>query len=480
MEMIKNFIGGELVEPVSGEYLDNYSPMTGAVYSKVPNSGKEDIDKAALAAKKAFPIWSKMSPKERADRLFHLADLIEENADRLAKAESIDQGKPLWLAKSVDIPRGSQNLRYFAHAIQNQKSVSFTDIDGILQYINRIPIGPSALISPWNLPLYLITWKIAPCLAAGNTAICKPSELTPMTAFLLSELATQVDFPPGTLNIIHGLGQTTGEALITHPDVPVISFTGGTKTGAHISETVGPMFKKMSLELGGKNPNIIFDDCDFEKAIGGSIRASFLNQGEICLCGSRMFVQKGIFDKFVSRFVEETEKLQVGDPFDESSFIGALVSKDHLDKVLGYVELAKEEGGKVLTSREVRGLKPEHQKGYFMRPTVITGLAPNCRVQQEEIFGPVVVITPFETEEEVLSMANGVDYGLSASLWTQDISKAHRVARNIQSGTVWINSWMYRDLRVPLGGMKSSGIGREGGDYSLNFFTETQNVCVQF
>jgi aminomuconate-semialdehyde/2-hydroxymuconate-6-semialdehyde dehydrogenase len=476
---IKNLIGDELIEPIKGEYLDNYSPMNGEVYSRVPNSTKEDIDKAVEAAKMAFPIWSSMSPQERADRIFKLADLIEENADRLAEAESRDQGKPLWLAKSVDIPRGSANLRYFAHAILHQQSTAFTDVAGHLQYINKLPIGPSALISPWNLPLYLVTWKIAPCIAAGNTAICKPSELTPMTAYLLSELIIQAGFPPGTINIVHGHGAQTGEALVTHSEVPVVSFTGGTATGEHLARTVGPMFKKMSLELGGKNPNIIFADGDLDKALKGSIKASFLNQGEICLCGSRMFVEKSIYDDFLSKFVDETNKLKVGNPF-EDNYIGALVSKSHLDKVQSYVKLAQEEGGTVHTNTEVSGLSPEFQNGYYMRPTVISGLAPTCRTQQEEIFGPVVVVTPFESEEELLSMANGVKYGLSASLWTSDVQRAHSLSRRIQAGTVWVNEWMRRDLRVPFGGMKSSGVGREGGDSSLNFFTETQTISVSY
>ena len=480
MIQIKNLIGGELVEPQSGEYLDNYSPMTGEVYSKVPNSGVEDVERAVAAAKKAFPIWSKMSAEDRAERLFKLADLIDQNAEKLAIAESRDQGKPLWLAQSVDIPRGSKNLRFFAHAITQRKSTAFTDVEGILQYVNRVPIGPSALISPWNLPLYLVTWKIGPCLAAGNTAIAKPSELTPMTAYLLSELIAQVDFPPGTCNIIHGDGATTGNALISHPDVPVVSFTGGTQTGEHLARTIAPQFKKYSLELGGKNPNIIFADADIDQAIKTSLKSSFLNQGEICLCGSRMFVEQSIFDSFVEKFVAETEKLQVGDPMDKDSFIGALVSKPHLEKVKSYVELAKQEGGTVRTSMEVQGLSDEVKNGYFMRPTVITGLAPHCRVQQEEIFGPVVTITPFQSEEEVIEMANGVKYGLSASLWTGDSSRAHRVAENIQAGTVWVNNWMFRDLRVPFGGMKHSGVGREGGDYSLNFFTESQNICIRY
>jgi aminomuconate-semialdehyde/2-hydroxymuconate-6-semialdehyde dehydrogenase len=480
MEKIKNLIGGERVEPLSGEFIDNYAPATGQVYSQVPNSLMEDVNRAVQSAKEAFKTWSKTPVVERVKLMMKLADLIERDAKALAEAESRDQGKPVWLASSVDIPRGSANLRFFAHAVMNNKSVSFTDTENVVEYINRPPIGPCALISPWNLPLYILTWKLAPCIATGNTAICKPSELTPMTASLFSDLVIEAGFPPGVINIVHGLGTTTGQALIEHPDVPVISFTGGTKTGGHIAQSVASQFKKMSLELGGKNPNIIFADCDFDKALRTSIRSSFLNQGEICLCGSRIFVEKPIFDKFLKHFIEETEKVRVGDPSDRRSFVGALVSKPHLDKVKSYVQLAKEEGGAVHTSEEVTGLPESMKEGYFMRPTVITGLSPQCRVQQEEIFGPVVTITPFDTEEEVLEMANGVAYGLSASLWTSDNSRAHRLSKQIQAGTVWVNSWMYRNLRAPLGGVKSSGLGREGGDYSLNFFTETQNVSIGY
>lgn len=480
MQQLKNLIAGELVAPMGGEYLDNYEPATGQVYSLVPKSSLEDVNKAVSAAKSAFDKWSKTNVAERVRLMMKLADLIEENAEKLAQAESRDQGKPLWLAKAVDIPRGSANLRFFAHAVMNDKSVSFVDTEGVVEYINRSPIGPCALISPWNLPLYLLTWKLAPCIATGNTAICKPSELTPMTAHLLSELIVEAGFPPGVINIIHGSGAEAGQALIEHSDVPVVSFTGGTKTGAHIAKTVAPQFKKMSLELGGKNPNIIFADCDFEKTIKNSLRSSFLNQGEICLCGSRLFIEESLFDKFTQRFVEETNQLKVGDPSLKNSFLGALVSKEHLQKVQGYVALAKQEGGEVLTNETMESLPETMKEGYFMRPTVIKGLSPDCRVQQEEIFGPVVTLTPFKSEEEVVAMANATPYGLSASLWTQDVDRALRLSKKIQSGTVWVNSWMYRNLRAPLGGMKSSGMGREGGDYSLNFFTETQNVSIGY
>ena len=480
MLKIKNFIDGQWLEPVQGEYMDNYSPVTGKVYSQVANSSKGDVDLAVIAAGRAFETWSKTTVEERVHWILKLADLIEKNSEKLVAAESFDQGKPVWLARSVDVPRGSGNLRFFAHAVMSRRSVSFTDTENVVEWIHRPPIGPCALISPWNLPLYLLTWKIAPCIATGNTAICKPSELTPMTAHLFSELVVESGFPKGVINIVHGRGSGAGQSLVEHPGVPVVSFTGGTKTGVQIAKTIAPFFKKSSFELGGKNPNIIFSDCDFKKALKTSLRSSFLNQGEICLCGSRVFVERDIYENFLDQFVLETEKLQVGDPEDKKTFLGALVSKSHLEKVLSYVKLAREEGGRIQTRSEVGGLGEKIQGGYYMRPTVITDLDPKCSVQQEEIFGPVVTFTPFETEEEVLEMANGTPYGLSASLWTSDNSRVHRLSRKIQAGTVWVNSWMYRNLRAPLGGMKNSGLGREGGEYSLNFFTETQNVSIHY
>jgi len=480
MEQIANLLNGELMPPLSGQYMDNYNPSTGRVYSQVPSCDQDDVNLAVESAKKAFEKWSKTPTADRVSLMMKLADLIDRDKEALAIAESQDQGKPLWLARSVDIPRASANLRFFAHAVMNHKSVAFTDTANVVEYINRPSIGPCALISPWNLPLYLLTWKVAPCIATGNTAICKPSELTPMTAFLFSQLVIEAGFPPGVINIIHGPGGVTGEALIQHKDVPVISFTGGTKTGAHIATQVAPHFKKLSLELGGKNPNIIFADCDYEKALSTSVRASFLNQGEICLCGSRIFVEQSLYPKFLSDFVLETDKLIVGDPMSKKSFLGALVSQQHLEKVKSYVQLARQEGGLVHTQEDVVGLDPTLTEGYFMRPTVISGLSHECRVQQEEIFGPVVTITPFQSEEQVLAMANSVPFGLSASLWTQNSDRVHRVGGQIKSGTVWVNSWMYRNLRAPLGGMKHSGQGREGGDYSLNFFTETQNISIRY
>ena len=480
MEKIRNFIDGKWVAPLQGQFMDNHSPATGKIYSQVADSTEEDVNLAVEAAKKSFKTWSKIKVEERVEYLFKLANLIDENFEKLALAESRDQGKPVWLARWIDIPRSKSNLRFFAHAVMGRKSVSFTDRENVVEWIHRPPIGPCALISPWNLPLYLLTWKIAPCIVTGNTAICKPSELTPMTAHLLSELIVESGLPEGVVNIVHGRGSKAGQALIEHPDVPVVSFTGGTKTGVQIAKTIAPFFKRSSFELGGKNPNIIFSDCDFKKALKMSIRSSFFNQGEICLCGSRIYVEKNIYEKFLDHFVRKTDELKVGDPEDDKNFIGALVSKSHLEKVLSYVKQAEKEGGKIETQTELKGLGEEIKGGYYMRPTVITGLDSKSSIQQEEIFGPVVTLTPFESEREVLEMANGTQYGLSASLWTSDNDRVHRLSKKIQAGTVWVNSWMYRNLRAPLGGMKSSGLGREGGDYSLDFFTETQNVSIEY
>jgi aminomuconate-semialdehyde/2-hydroxymuconate-6-semialdehyde dehydrogenase len=397
----------------------------------------------------------------------------------LAAAESKDNGKPVSLAKTVDIPRAESNIRFYATAIVHFGSdAHVTDVTAI-NYTHRKPLGVVGCISPWNLPLYLFTWKIAPALAAGNCVVAKPSEITPMTAFLLSELCQQAGLPAGVLNIVHGLGPEVGQAIVEHPDVPAISFTGGTATGKHIAATAAPMFKKLSLELGGKNPNIIFADCDFDKMLSTTVRSSFANQGQICLCGSRILVQASIYEKFRDTFVAKVERMQVGDPSDPNTKMGALVSQPHLEKVESYIRLAQEEGGTVLTG----GVRPEMQGelagGYYLRPTVIEGLGPACRTNTEEIFGPVVTLQKFETEEEALALANATRYGLAASVWTENISRAHRVAAALESGIVWINCWLLRDLRTPFGGVKDSGVGREGGFEALQFFTEPQNVCVK-
>ncbi len=480
MEIIKNYIDGTLVEPKSGAYLDNFNPATGQVYSQIPDSAEEDVNDAVKAAKLAYPSWSKTAKETRSEILVKIAMLIEKNLDRLALAESMDNGKPVSLAKQVDIPRAATNFNFFATAILHYASESHAMENGVINYTLREPIGVAGCISPWNLPLYLFTWKIAPALAAGNTVVAKPSEVTPMTAFLLSELCIEAGLPAGVLNIVHGLGNKVGAAITTHPDIPMISFTGGTATGAQIAKEAAPMFKKLSLELGGKNPNIIFADCDFEKMLQVTLKSSFSNQGEICLCGSRIFIEKPLYEKFKTAFVEATEKLKVGDPQSADVDLGAIVSEEHMDKILSYIELAKEEGGSILAGGNRVSLSGEQEKGWYLEPTIIEGLGHECRTNQEEIFGPVVTLIPFDSEEEVIEMANSTKYGLSSTIWTKDLNTAHRVAENLHVGIAWINCWLLRDLRTPFGGTKSSGVGREGGFEALHFFTEPKNVCIKY
>ena len=465
MKHIANFIGGIFTDPHSGNYLPDENPSTEEVIAEIPDSDERDIDDAVQAAKAAFPSWSRTSAAERSRLLLKLADLVEQNLEDLAQLEATDSGKPVSLARTLDIPRAVANFRFFATAILHTSSdAHFTDSTAI-NYTLRQPLGVVGLISPWNLPLYLLSWKIAPAIASGNTCVAKPSEMTPLTANRLAELSRGAGIPPGVINIVHGLGGKAGRALTCHPDVAAISFTGGTVTGAAVAANAAPRFKKLSLELGGKNPTIVFDDADLEQAIPTVIRASFWNQGEICLCGSRIFVEQPLYDRFVERFVDAARNLDD---------IGALISAAHMQKVLGYIELAKQEGGTIIA-----GGRRMDRKGYFVEPTVITGLGTNCRVLQEEIFGPVVTITPFRDEAEAIAFANSTRYGLSSSVWTRDLSRAHRVAAAIESGTVWINCWLLRDLRVPFGGMKESGVGREGGNDSLEFFTEAKNVCLK-
>lgn len=480
MEKLQNFINGEYCDPIKGQYIDNYEPATGKVYSLIPNSDTEDVQRAVDAAEKAFPIWSKMSIEERSKILVKLSEGIEARMDEFVQAESRDNGKPVSLAAHVDIPRAVSNFHFFATAILHFASESH-NMEGVgINYTVRKPIGIVGCISPWNLPLYLFSWKIAPALAAGNCIVAKPSEVTPYTAYLLGKVAQEAGMPPGVMNILHGEGGSVGDAIVKHPKVKAISFTGGTKTGEYIARTAAPMFKKLSLELGGKNPNIIFADCDFKEMLSTTLRSSFANQGQICLCGSRIFVERPIYNKFKEEFVKRVESTVVSNPQDPSAKMGAVVSKPHMEKVLSYVELAKEEGGTVLTGGKQVFLDAPYDEGYYLRPTVIEGLAYDCRTNQEEIFGPVVTITPFDTEEEVLMMANSTQYGLSSTLWTSDLKRAHRMADQLQAGIVWINSWLVRDLRTPFGGVKASGVGREGGWEALRFFTEPKNVFIKY
>ena len=480
MKRILNFIGGEFRPPCSGRYLPDVEPATGQVVAEIAESSAEDVDAAVDAASRAFESWRATPAEERSRLLIRVADLIESNFDELARLESEDSGKPIALARRLDVPRAVRNFRFFATAILHAETSCHMTDDRALNYTLRRPLGVAGLISPWNLPLYLLTWKIAPAIAAGNCCVAKPSELTPLTADRLAALTVEAGIPPGVVNIVHGPGASAGRALTSHPKVPLISFTGGTKTGADVMARAGPLFKKVSLELGGKNPNIVFADADLGEAVPTSIQSSFANQGEICLCGSRLFVERPIYDEFLERFLEATKKLRIGDPLDPATEVGALVSEAHRGKVEGYVALAKDEGGSILIGgKRPASLPARVRNGYFLEPTVIAGLDRRKRVMQEEIFGPVVTVTPFDSAEEAVGYANGTRYGLSASVWTRDLQRAHRVAAALESGTVWVNTWLLRDLRVPFGGMKESGVGREGGFESLDFFTEAKNVCVK-
>jgi aminomuconate-semialdehyde/2-hydroxymuconate-6-semialdehyde dehydrogenase len=476
MISIQNYIGGALVPAIQGKVLDNYEPAYGKVFSTVPDSGSEDVEAAFQAAKAAFPGWKNTPAEEKFKVLNRIAELIDSNRVRLAEAESRDQGKPVWLAKN-EMVRAAQNFRFFATAAMQFASESHSMEDKGFNYTLRQPLGVVGCISPWNLPLYLYTWKIAPALAAGNCVVSKPSEFTPYSAYILGELCTEAGLPPGVLNIVHGLGGSAGQAIVSHPGIKAISFTGGTVTGKHIASVAAPMFKKMSLELGGKNPNIIFADADLDKAIKTTVNSSFLNQGEICLCGSRIFVEKSVYQEVKTRLVQAVEAMKTGDPAAEDTRIGAIVSKPHFEKVLSYIELAKQEGGVLLTGG--KALQPEGMEtGWFIAPTIFEGLPFDCRTNQEEIFGPVVTLIPFESDEEVLAMANSTAYGLACSIWTSNLNRAHKMAAEIESGIVWINCWLLRDLRTPFGGVKQSGVGREGGWDAMRFFTEPKNVCI--
>jgi len=511
MDQINNYIGGELVEPASREYLENIEPATGEIYSQIADSDARDVHLAVEAAKAAFPAWSVTSSEDRFAILMRLCGLIERDLEMLAQAESRDNGKPIALARTIDIPRAVANFRFYATAAMHLANESHDTVGrNAINYTLRQPLGVVGCISPWNLPLYLFTWKVAPAVAAGCTVVAKPSEVTPMTAYMLSKLCIEAELPAGVLNIVHGLGPKVGSAIVGHRDTKAISFTGGTKTGEEIARVAAPMFKKLSLELGGKNPNIIFADCNYEEMLSTTVRSSFSNQGEICLCGSRIFVERPLYERFRTDFVERVKALKVGDPSDDATDVGAIVSKQHFDKIMSYIELAKTEGGTILcggrsvdltaeTPRRGEGeeaetrpvgsvsepgiphsaLSTQHSCGFFIEPTVIEGLPYDCRTNQEEIFGPVVTIMPFDAEDEVLAYANSVRYGLSATVWTENLSRAHRLAAALESGIVWINCWLLRDLRTPFGGVKDSGVGREGGFEALKFFTEEKNVCIK-
>ncbi|MCF8238542.1 MAG: aldehyde dehydrogenase [Saprospiraceae bacterium] len=479
MIQLNNYIDGRQVPPKCNAYLDNFEPATGQVYSRIPDSDQEDVGLAYEAARAAFPGWSKTPMEERYRILIRISELIDHHLEELAQAESRDNGKPVKLARKVDIPRASSNFRFYATGLMHFSSESHEMPGEAINYTLRQPIGVVGCISPWNLPLYLFTWKIAPALAAGNTVVAKPSEITPYTAWRLGEICMEAGLPPGVLNIVHGTGPRVGEAIVTHPGIKAISFTGGTATGARIAAVAAPMFKKLSLELGGKNPTLIFADADFDEVLHTTVHSGFANQGEICLCGSRILIEGSIYEKFRDAYVEMISRLKVGDPSDPDTRVGAIVSEAHKDKILSYIALAQEEGGRILCGGKAVKVEGRCANGWFIQPTVIEGLDQNCRTNQEEIFGPVVTIQAFSTEDEALTMANGVRYGLATTVWTSDLKRAHRVAGLLESGIVWVNCWLLRDLRTPFGGMKDSGVGREGGWEAMRFFTEPKNVCIK-
>jgi aminomuconate-semialdehyde/2-hydroxymuconate-6-semialdehyde dehydrogenase len=479
MQRQGNCINGEVVATRADEWLDNVNPATQQVVSQIARSRAEDVD-AAVAAAKAAAVgpWSQASASERADMLDRIADGIEARLDELAQLESEDTGKPVGLARTVDIPRAVANFRFFAGAVRHDHTGCHT-MDGAINYTLRKSAGVCALITPWNLPLYLLTWKAAPALAMGNTIVAKPSEMTPRTASALAEIVHEAGLPPGVFNLIHGLGPECGGPLTGHPDVDLVSFTGGTSTGRLVAAAAAPQFKKLSLELGGKNATIVFADCDLEATAAGAARAAFLNQGQVCLCGSRILVERSIYEPFREALISAAQKMRPGDPADPETRMGALIGMNHRDKVESYVALAQEEGGTILCGGARPELPAPLDEGAFYQPTLVDGLEIDSRTATEEIFGPVATMHPFDTEEEAVEMANSVRYGLAGSVWTRDLSRAHRVAEAVDSGMVWVNTWLLRDLRVPFGGMKESGVGREGGFRSLEFFSEARNICIK-
>ena len=477
ISVVRNYIGGSFVDGKSESWFDVLEPSTGKLFAKAVLSGKEDVDSAVIAAKGALPGWSSLEMKERARWLDMIADGLEGVFEEIAELESRDTGKPISLARSVDASRSVANFRFFAGLLLEQET-EFFQMEDATNYVVNKPVGVGALITPWNLPLYLLSWKVAPAIGMGNTVVCKPSELTPMTADLLMRVIDGVGLPPGVINLVHGEGAGAGEPLVSHPDVDLVSFTGGTSTGEKVAASAAPMFKKISLELGGKNASIVFADCNMDSTVEGVVRSGFLNQGQVCLCGSRILVEDGIYDEFERRFVESVEKMTIGDPLDESSDLGALISPEHLEKVRSYIDLAKEEGGTILTGG-TPCLPSRFDGGNWISPTVIGGLEYDSRCATEEIFGPVVSLHRFDSEEEAIEIANCTRYGLAGSVWTEDLEKGKRVSERIDSGMIWINTWLHRDLRVPFGGVKDSGVGREGGRWSLGFFSEAMNICVK-
>lgn len=477
MQKLDNFIDGKYVAPIKNQYIDNRAPASGEVYSMVADASIEDVALAVEAARKAQTMWANTPIIERSKILIKIAELIESNLELFAEMECRDTGKPIQSAKTVDIPRAAANFRFFGAAIANFATEAHIMENVAVNYTRRAPLGIVGCISPWNLPLYLFTWKIAPALAMGNCVIGKPSEMTPATAHYMGRIVSEAGLPNGALAILQGRGNVVGQAIVDHPAIKAISFTGGTQTGQKIAQSTASRFKKLSLELGGKNPIVVFNDCDHELAIKETVRAAFSNQGQICLCGSRILIEASFYEKFKSAFIAQVKSLQIGDPKENATQFGAVISAEHKQKILNYISLAKQEGGLILCGGNA--INPEGLQGFFVEPTVIENLDSTSCVNQEEIFGPVVTLSSFKSVDEAISLANSTDYGLACSIWTTNISKAHQVAHRIQAGIVWINCWMLRDLRTPFGGMKDSGLGREGGDEALRFFSEPQNICVK-
>ncbi|MCL6577406.1 aldehyde dehydrogenase [Kyrpidia sp.] len=477
MEVLRHFIDGEFVESKDGRRFQNINPATEEVIAEVAEGGRDEIDRAVSAARRAFKEWGRTPVARRSEILHRIADLIKERAEELARLETLDTGKPLQLSRTLDIPRAAYNFRFFADFVKGLGTEAFQMDDVALNYALRRPVGVAGLISPWNAPLFLLTWKVAPCLAAGNTCVIKPAELTPTTATRLAEICQEAGLPDGVLNVVHGFGpDAAGSALTEHPNVDLVSLTGETATGKAVMRAAASNLKKLSFELGGKNPNIIFADADLEDVVETTIRSSFANQGELCLCGSRVYVERPLYDEFLRRMTDRIASLTVGDPMDTGTDVGALISQEHLLRVEGFIERAVEDGGRIL----IGGGRPAHLKrGYYLEPTVIVDVDRYCEIVRHEVFGPVITVQPFDSEEEVIEQTNDTDYGLSATIWTTNLKRAHRVAAQIEAGVIWINTWFLRDLRTPFGGMKQSGIGREGGVHSFEFFTELTNVCVK-
>ena len=477
---LKNYIAGEFKESLSGKWLDVEEPATGRKYAKVPLSNAEDVELAVESARSARGQWGDLSFEERSDWLTRIADGLELRREEIASLESRDTGKPITLARNVDAERSISNFRFFAEMLKNHRGEEF-EMSDAMNYVSSKPVGVGALITPWNLPLYLLSWKVAPAIGMGNTVICKPSELTPMTANLLMEVIDEIGLPAGVVNLVHGDGGGAGSRLVGHPGVDLVSFTGGTATGAEVARTAAPQFKKISLELGGKNASIVFGDCDLDATVKGVTRSAFLNQGQVCLCGSRVLVERPIYEDFKHKFVQSVEGLRIGDPASEDTELGAIISRGHLEKVEGYVALSITEGGVCLTGGPGSSVSLEDRLkgGNWMRPVVVEGLPVDSRCSTEEIFGPMVTIHPFDGEEMAIEIANNTRYGLAGSVWTTDLEKGRRVAENMRTGMVWVNTWLHRDLRTPFGGVKDSGVGREGGKWSLGFFSEPLNVCIK-